>query len=98
MKALSIDPDTILLQDPYDLEGLAGAIVDRHFPSLHYLAYSILGDADEADEAVQESVIRACSRNDCGAVRAVCQPSITKTAAKLSNWRPKAGFARLRPV
>jgi RNA polymerase sigma-70 factor (ECF subfamily) len=64
MKAMTIDPDTILLQDRYDPEGLAEAIVDRHFRSLHYLAYSILGDADSADDAVQESIIRALGQID----------------------------------
>lgn len=29
---------------------------------MHYLAYSVLGDADEADDAVQETIIRALGR------------------------------------
>jgi len=62
MKAMTVDPDTILLQDRYEPEGLAEAIVDRHYASLHYLSYSILGDADEADDAVQETIIRALGR------------------------------------
>jgi RNA polymerase sigma-70 factor (ECF subfamily) len=34
-------------------------MLDRHYAALHYLAYSILGDADEADDAVQEALISA---------------------------------------
>ena len=59
MKVMAIDPDTLLLQEDYDPERLAEAIIDRHYASLHYLAYSILGDADAADDAVQETIIRA---------------------------------------
>ena len=51
MKAMTVDPDTILLQDRYEPVRLAEAIIDRHHTTLHYLAYSILGDADEADDA-----------------------------------------------
>ena len=56
---MAVDPDKLLLQEDYDPERLAESIIDRHYASLHYLAYSILGDADEADDAVQETIIRA---------------------------------------
>lgn len=62
MKVMTIDPDAILLQEDYDSEWLAEAIVERHYAALHYLAYSILGDAAEADDAVQEAIIRALGR------------------------------------
>lgn len=62
MKVMAIDPDTVLLQEDYDPERLAEAVINRHYTALHYLAYSILGDADEADDAVQESIIRALAR------------------------------------
>jgi RNA polymerase sigma-70 factor (ECF subfamily) len=62
MKVMTIDPDALLLQEDYDPEQLAEAIVERHYAALHYLAYSILGNADEADDAVQEGIIRALGR------------------------------------
>ena len=58
------DPDTILRQDVVDREQLAMCILDRYYAVLHYLAYSILGDADAADDAVQETIIRALDRID----------------------------------
>jgi RNA polymerase sigma-70 factor (ECF subfamily) len=62
MEALVTDPDAILLQDSYDAGQLAEAILDRHYTALHFLAYSILGDADAADDAVQESLIKALAK------------------------------------
>lgn len=58
------DPDTILRQDIVDREQLAVAIFDRHYASLHFLAYSILGSPDLADDAVQEAVIHALDKID----------------------------------
>jgi len=58
------DPDTILRQDIVDREQLAVAMLDRHYAALHFLAYSILGDPDSADDAVQETIIRALDRID----------------------------------
>lgn len=64
MNVIAPDPDAILVQDNYDPSYLAEAILDRYYTALHYLAYSILGDADEADDAVQEGLIRALARID----------------------------------
>lgn len=61
---MSTDPDTILLQDTYDLEQVAEAMIDRYYVTLHYLAYSILGDVDEADDAVQRALLRFLGRID----------------------------------
>jgi RNA polymerase sigma-70 factor (ECF subfamily) len=58
------DPDAILVQDNYDSAHLAEAMLDRYYANLHYLAYSILGDADEADDAVQEGFISALAMID----------------------------------
>lgn len=58
------DPDTILRQDVVDREHLAMCILDRYYPALHFLAYSILGDPASADDAVQETIIRALDRID----------------------------------
>ena len=52
----------ILLQKNYDRSQLAEAILDRHYATLHYLAYSILGDADESDDVVQESILGALAK------------------------------------
>ncbi len=62
--AILKSPDTILRQDTVDQEHLATAMLDSHYASLHFLAYSILGDADAADDAVQETIIRALDRID----------------------------------
>jgi len=64
MKMMVADPDSFLLQETIDHERLAEAILDRHYAALHFLAYSILGDVDEADDAVQEAIIRALERLD----------------------------------
>jgi RNA polymerase sigma-70 factor (ECF subfamily) len=64
MNVIVTDPDAILVQENYDLGHLAEAMLDRYYANLHYLAYSILGDADEADDAVQEGLIRALGRID----------------------------------
>jgi DNA-directed RNA polymerase specialized sigma24 family protein len=64
MNVIVTDPDTILVQDKYDPGHLAEAMLDRYYTTLHYLAYSILGDADEADDAVQEGLIRALAKID----------------------------------
>jgi RNA polymerase sigma-70 factor (ECF subfamily) len=58
------DPNEILLQKDYDRSLLAEAILDRHYAALHYLAYSILGDADESDDIVQESILEALAKID----------------------------------
>ncbi len=58
------DPDMILREDVVDREHLAGAMLDRYYAALHFLAYSILGDADSADDAVQEAIIRALKQID----------------------------------
>ncbi len=58
------DPDTILRQDIVDREQLAVAIFDQYYASLHFLAYSILGSPDLADDAVQEAIIRALDKID----------------------------------
>lgn len=58
------DPNKILLQETYDHGQLAEAILDHYYVTLHYLAYSILGDADEADDAVQEGLINALDKID----------------------------------
>lgn len=58
------DPDMILRQDIVDREHLATAMLDSYYAALHFLAYSILGDADAADDAVQETIIRALDRID----------------------------------
>lgn len=42
------DPNQILLHGSYALEELAEAMLDMYYVPMHYLAYSILGDADEA--------------------------------------------------
>lgn len=59
-----IDPNEILLQESYDPSLLAEAILERHYAGLHFLAYSILGDADEADDVVQDALIRALGKID----------------------------------
>jgi RNA polymerase sigma-70 factor (ECF subfamily) len=59
MGTLVTDPDAILLQDTHEPSHLAEAMLDRHYAALHFLAYSILGDAAEADDAVQETLISA---------------------------------------
>jgi RNA polymerase sigma-70 factor (ECF subfamily) len=64
MNVIVTDPDAILVQDNYDPGRLAEAMLDRYYAALHYLAYSILGDADEADDAVQEGLIRALAKID----------------------------------
>ena len=64
MNVIVTDPDAILVQDNYDPGHLAEAMLGRYYAALHYLAYSILGDADEADDAVQEGLIRALARID----------------------------------
>ena len=64
MDSLVTEPDAILLQDSYDLDRLAESMLHTHYARLHFLAYSILGDADEADEAVQEALIRALANID----------------------------------
>jgi RNA polymerase sigma-70 factor, ECF subfamily len=38
---------------------LAEALVNQQYPYLYRLAFSILGDADEADDAVQETILKA---------------------------------------
>ncbi len=58
------DPDMILRQDVVDHEHLASVMLDRYYAALHFLAYSILGDPDAADDAVQETIIRALDRID----------------------------------
>jgi RNA polymerase sigma-70 factor (ECF subfamily) len=62
MSLIVSDPNEILVQKNYDRGVLAEAILDRHYTALHYLAYSILGDADESDDVVQESIIEALAK------------------------------------
>ena len=62
--AVMRDPDTILRQDVVDREQLAMCMLDRYYAALHFLAYSILGDPASADDAVQESIIRALKQID----------------------------------
>ena len=64
MNLIVSDPNEILLQKNYDRSLLAEAILDRHYATLHYLAYSILGDADESDDVVQESILEALAKID----------------------------------
>ena len=58
------DPDAILRQDIVDREHLAVAMLDRYYAPLHFRADSILGDPAAADDAVQETIIRALDRID----------------------------------
>ena len=64
MNLIVSDPNEILLQKNYDRSLLAEAILDHHYATLHYLAYSILGDADESDDVVQESILEALAKID----------------------------------
>jgi RNA polymerase sigma-70 factor (ECF subfamily) len=64
MNIMVIDLEAVLLGGAYDLESLAESLIDQYYCKLHLLAYSILGDADEADDATQEALIRAIGRID----------------------------------
>ena len=52
-------PEQLLLQDQVDQEHLAAALLEQYYAPLHYLAYSILDDAEEAEDIVQETFLSA---------------------------------------
>jgi RNA polymerase sigma-70 factor (ECF subfamily) len=57
-KKASISPEQIESGDP---SILAEFLVEQHYPYLYRLAVSILEDEDEADDAAQETILRALS-------------------------------------
>ena len=56
------DPEQLLLHEQYNEEDLARALLERYFKPLHYLAYSLLEDAEEADDIVQETLLVALNK------------------------------------
>ena len=64
MGTLATEIDALLQQDEKDRQRLAELLVDLYYPYLHRLALSFLGDADEADDAVQDGLLRALDQLD----------------------------------
>lgn len=64
MSTLATEIDALLQQDEKDRQRLAELLVDHYYPYLHRLAASFLGDADEADDAVQDGLLRALDQLD----------------------------------
>jgi RNA polymerase sigma-70 factor (ECF subfamily) len=64
MSTLATEIDALLQQDEKDGQRLAQLLVDHYYPYLHRLAFSFLGDAAEADDAVQDGLLRALDRLD----------------------------------
>lgn len=58
------NPEQLLLQGQYDKAHLARALLDHYYASLHYLAYSLLDDADAAHDIVQETLLIALNKID----------------------------------
>jgi RNA polymerase sigma-70 factor (ECF subfamily) len=56
------EAEQLLLQERYDEGQLARALLDSYYEPLHYLAYSLLDDAGEADDIVQETLLVALSK------------------------------------
>jgi RNA polymerase sigma-70 factor, ECF subfamily len=59
MDLLMSDFDHLLRRLPPDDPRLLETLVQEHYASVYRLALSILGDADEADDAAQETFIQA---------------------------------------
>ena len=53
------DPEQLLLQGQYDEEQLAQQLFDLYYAPLHYLAFSLLDDREEAADVVQDSLLIA---------------------------------------
>lgn len=58
------DPEQLLLLGQYETSALAGALLDNYYAPLHALAYSLLDDADAADDVVQETLLVALKKID----------------------------------
>jgi len=56
-----IDFDTLIKKAAPDDPRISEGLVQAHYAYIYRLALSILGDADEADDAAQETFIRAVS-------------------------------------
>lgn len=54
-----MDVDALLTAGPTSQAELADAVMQNHFSKLYSFACSLLRDADEAEDAVQETVVRA---------------------------------------
>ena len=59
MSEIIIEPERLLQLGEYSHDQLAQALIDAYFAPIHHIAYSILRDVAAADDAVQETFIRA---------------------------------------
>ena len=62
MHVIMGDPEQLLLQGQYDEAQLARALLDRYYAPLHYLAYSLLDDTEDAEDIVQETLLVALGK------------------------------------
>jgi len=62
MHVIMGDPEQLLLQGQYDEEQLARQLFDRYYAPLHYLAFSLLDDNDEAADVVQDTLLIALKK------------------------------------
>ena len=79
-------------------EGAFRALYRRHTPRLYPLALRLLGDARDAEEAIQETWIRAAGRLDRFAWRSSLGTWLTGIAINVCRDRRRHDRARPRPV
>ena len=64
MHVIMGNPEQLLLQEQYDEDQLAQALLDHYFAPLFRLAYSLVRESATAEDIVQETLLVALSKID----------------------------------
>ncbi len=64
MNALATEIDALLQKEEIDQQRVAELLVDHYYTYLHRLASAVLGNGEDADDAVQEGLLRALEQLD----------------------------------
>lgn len=61
---MTTEPERLLQVGRYSHAELAQVLIDAYYARIHHIAYSILRDIDAADDAVQDTLIKALHKID----------------------------------